>query len=213
MKHRPLAVVLAVGLALAAACGGGGGDEPSQGQGSQEVPSSQPETTQAGGGQAGGEGQAGGGGRGPRTIAFVPPGPSDPDTPVGNQWYDQLTRGECQQVLNLVRLAGVERSEQADVVIYRGAARACLGQWSEAEADFKLLTNNQLPFSEKVCGRRLAFEWFKTLIMARRADPGFTPRFVRAAPRPPCRTGSSTTATSRPSGGTTRTTSSATTSP
>lgn len=120
-----------------------------------------------------------------RTIAFVPPGPSDPDTPVGNRWYELLSEGRCQAILDNMELAGVDPAFQPEVALYRAAAQACLGQWEAAEADFDDFGPSR-PSNPRICGRAVVYDWVATLLQARRADPDLDPTFVPAAPQPPC---------------------------
>lgn len=133
-----------------------------------------------------------GGGGSTRRIAFVPPGPTDPDTPVGNEWYELLSEGRCQDVLDSMDSAGVDPDFQPEVSLYRAAARACLGNWDAAEAAFDDFGPSR-PSRPEICGRAEVFDWVAMLLQARRADPDLAPTLVEAAPEPPCPDDTTTT--------------------
>lgn len=133
-----------------------------------------------------------GGGESTRRIAFVPPGPTDPDTPVGNEWYELLSEGRCQDVLDSMDEAGVDPDFQPEVSLYRAAARACLGDWDAAEAAFDDFGPSR-PSRPEICGRAEVFDWVAMLLQARRADPDLSPTFVEAEPEPPCPDDTTTT--------------------
>ena len=174
-RRRPRGVVVA--LLLVAAMGAQACD------GSEEDPatSSSSSSTENGGSSA----STDGGGGSTRRIAFVPPGPTDPDTPVGNEWYELLSEGRCQQVLDSMDEAGVDPEFQPEVSLYRAAARACLGDWDVAEAAFDDFGPSR-PSRPEICGRAEVFDWVAMLLQARRADPDLSPTFVEASPEPPC---------------------------
>lgn len=181
-RRRPSGVVVALLLVVALgaqACGDSEEDPATSSSSSSTVNGGSSASTDGGGGST-------------RRIAFVPPGPTDPDTPVGNEWYELLSEGRCQDVLDSMEQAGVDPEFQPEVSLYRAAARACLGDWDAAEAAFDDFGPSR-PSRPEICGRAEVFDWVAMLLQARRADPDLSPTFVEGEPEPPCPDDSTTT--------------------
>lgn len=126
------------------------------------------------------------------TYAYPAGGPADPMFPTEDDAYEMLSDGRCQDLLDASQTWGSEVEEQQGkntIYLYRSAAEACLGRWSEAAAEFDRMSNPD--FSDN-CARNAVFEWLRRLIDARRADPGYSPIFVTSSDRSPCPTEDST---------------------
>jgi hypothetical protein len=123
------------------------------------------------------------------TYAYPGGGPTDPVFPPGDEAYRLLSEGSCEELFNDTQAwdeQGVADAEGPNTIyLYRSAAEACLARWSEAVANFDRMSNPE--FSDN-CARNAVFEWLSRLIDARRADPDFSPIFVRSSERSTCPT-------------------------
>ncbi len=159
-----------VGVLLAAGCGGGGDDaSPDNGDNASE--------------SSAGPGQGGGGAGNIKRVNFVPAGPTDDDTPRGNQWYEFLSDGKCQALRD-----DTEDAPRNDppVILYRAAAEACTGQHDRAAQDLNRYLAQGIPIDPEDCGRAFVIEFVQDVLNAVRADPNADITFERSGRRPPC---------------------------
>jgi len=139
-------------------------------------------------------------------------GPKGPVEPPGTPAYQLLTKGggECQELLAIIDASWVKGSNPADramVLLYRGAAEACLLQWDRAKADFDELQKLHPTFGStcdadadnRPCDlcNQLALDWLTAQVAARTQDPTYDPVIVAdtsGAPSP-CASGTTTSTT------------------
>lgn len=157
-----------VGVLIAAGCGGGGDDGANQGDN---------------GSDSAEQGQGGGGGDNIRRVNFVPPGPTDDDTPRGNQWYEFLSEGKCQALRDDVE---DEPRNDPPVILYRAAAEACTGKRAEAAQDLNTYLSKGIPIDAEDCGRAFVIEFVQEVLRAAQADPNVDITFEKSGRRPPC---------------------------
>lgn len=115
--------------------------------------------------------------------------------PPGDDAYMLLTTGQCSELLRTAE--GWEgRGVPGDQhLLYRSAARACLGDLDAAAADYQRLQTLTPSFGEDcpeekdgecpLCDR-LTLIWLTQVIEAYRSDPELTPVFTTSTAPDPC---------------------------
>lgn len=185
-------VVPSVALALLSTACGSGSSSPSSSDAPLEETSSSvaPESTVPRPDQTGG-----GGGR-RINVALPAGGPIDNVIPPNTHAYRLLTSGRCDELLREIDTKwvvgnGQGKTNRRDFYLYRGAARACKGQWDGARQDRQALGGAsydagedcpQPPDSEEPCERCKAavLRWLDSVLAARAQDPSYSPVFVPA---------------------------------
>lgn len=122
-----------------------------------------------------------------KPVPGVPPGPTDPDTIEGDQWYEDLVQPTPAKCSAMRERAIGDTTGSASTDLYLAAAAACLGRWGEATSAFATWRaagpDDPRPRS---CGRPFVVTFVRTLLDRHAADPTFKPEFVAAAPAKPC---------------------------
>jgi hypothetical protein len=134
-------------------------------------------------------------------------GPRGPVDPPNTPAYQLLTSGGtgCQQLLAEVnkwpRASAADPSvngvEDRLYYLYRAAAEACLLKWADAKADFdKLMALKPAPTFGTTCSsadvrdcekcHRLVLDWLMSQLAAYKADPGYTPTYLKSSAPSPC---------------------------
>lgn len=123
-------------------------------------------------------------------VSYPAGGPVDQVVPPQEDAYGPLAAGRCGDLARMVDGWQGQGVDERDVLLYRGAARACLKQWGPATADYDRLValNRNL-----TCEKRVVFDWLKALVEARRQDPGYDPILVPGSGAPRCRVPATTT--------------------
>ncbi len=122
-----------------------------------------------------------------KPVPGVPPGPTDPDTIVGDQWYKDLVRPTAAKCSAMRETATGSTAGAALTDLYLAAAAACLGRWDEAKTAFATWSASQPDDpSPRACGRPFVVTFVRTLLDRHAANPSFKPEFVAAAPGKPC---------------------------
>ncbi|MBA2751453.1 MAG: hypothetical protein H0U41_04335, partial [Actinobacteria bacterium] len=188
-----LPVALALLLLLAAACSSGdssssssSSEAPPEESSSSVIPGTVPRPDQTGGGKA-------------INVALPAGGPIDNIIPPNTPAYRLLSSGGCDELLNTIdtdpdwglgRLQG--QGDPRDLYLYRGAARACKGNWDEARQDRDALAKlgtgygsrcPRQPDDKEPCPacKAAVLRWLDSVLAARAKDPSFTPVFVTAS--------------------------------
>jgi len=130
-------------------------------------------------------------------VSYPAGGPVDQVVPPQEDAYGPLAAGRCGDLARMVDGWQGRGVDERDVLLYRGAARACLKQWGPATADYDRLAALNRNLS---CEKRVVFDWLKALVEARRQDPGYDPILVpgSGAPRCPVRATTTSEAPTKP---------------
>lgn len=132
-------------------------------------------------------------------ITLPAGGPTGPVFPPNDPAYLLLTSGRCSELLQ--RAESWERLEEGfevpsdQLLLYRSAAHACLGDLAAADADFTRLQSLAPSYGEdcpaadsdgcELC-HRLTLAWLTQVIEAYSRDPALTPVFTTSAAPDPC---------------------------
>lgn len=145
-----------------------------------------------------------------RKIRYPTGGPRGPVIPPGDTAYEWLAEGKCQKLLD--RTASWEEKGvfEVDVLLYRGAASACLFDWKTAIADLAALRERHKDVpdgepepvkcdedDESTCQRcrQIVFQWLSDVVDAHESDPEATLVFTRSSEPSLCPDPETTTST------------------